>query len=448
MKKTLIYISVVTIALASCTKSQFNTPKYSTGSADFTTFISVGNSLTQGYMDGGLYAYGQSHSYPSIIAQQAKLADPSMVFNQPMVTGNGSGYIHLVYLNGQLTPVQPGDDSTAGPNPCDPDASWADWGASLQANSYNNLGIAGILLTNCVSFNSTEALINNVITGYQTNSLLGGTIGNPYGRYLAFGSAFVTSPVNYINFVRASKATFFTCWLGNNDVLGYATSGGVVESDVSPFGTIYLNAITPPDVFQAKYDSILTAFHKMGAKGICATIPDVISIPFFNTVPSYVIVNGARQYLYITTATGVRQATDGDYILLTEYTSVVAGQGVYASNPVPNNQVLDASEVDSVETATNAYNASIKSTAASFGYPVVDMHQFLTSLQSSFTIDGITLTRQFIQGGAFGLDGVHPTAIGYALIANQFIASINANYGSTIPPVSVSNYRGELFPTF
>src|SRR5580658_7647451 len=109
MKKLFIYtvapilaLSALFIQQTSCTKSQFNTPAYSTGKANFTTFISVGNSLTQGYMDGGLYNYGQSHSYPSIIAQQAKLADPSMSFIQPMVTGNGSGYIHLVYLNGQL----------------------------------------------------------------------------------------------------------------------------------------------------------------------------------------------------------------------------------------------------------------------------------------------------------------------------------------------------------
>ena len=449
MKKALLYTSIIALALASCTKTQYSAPSYSTGSANFSNFISVGNSLTQGYMDGGLYAYGQSNSYPSIIAKQIQMADPSMPFNQPMVTANGSGYIHLVYLNGQLTPIEPGDDSTAGPNPCDPDPSWATWGTNLQGNSYNNLGIAGILLNNCVALNSTQAIINNVTCGYQVISLLGSTpIGNPYGRYLNFGAA-LTNPIQYINIIRSSKATFFTCWLGNNDVLAYATSGGVVQSETAPgLGTVTLNDITPPTEFAQKYDSILLAFHNMGAKGICATIPDVTSIPFFNTVPSYVMVNGVKQYLWITTAAGVRQASSGDYILLSEYNSVLAGQGVYKSNPIPNNEVLDASEVDSVETATSAYNASIKSIAASFGYPVVDMHSFLSTLNSSITINGITLNRQFIQGGAFGLDGIHPTAIGYALIANQFISQINASYGATIPPADISKYRGELFPTF
>ncbi len=448
MKKTILYTSVAAIALASCTKTQFSSQTYSPGSANFTKMVAVGNSLTQGYMDGGLYAYGQSNSYPSIIAQQVKLAVPSMVFNQPTVTGNGSGYIHLVYLNGQLTPIEPGDDSTAGSNPCDADASWATWGTSLQVNSYNNLGEAGILLTNCVALNSTQAIINNVLTGYQDIAALGGTVGNPYGRFLNYGSALVANPTNYIDLIRSSKATFFTCWLGNNDVLGYATSGGVVTDVSTPLGTIAENEITPPAVFAQKYDSVLLAFYNMGAQGVCATIPDVTTIPFFNTVPSYVMVNGGKQYLWITTSAGVRQATDGDYIILPEYNAVVAGQGVYQSNPVPNNMVLDATEVDSVEIATNAYNASIKSLAAQYNFALVDMHAYLTTLSSSITVDGMTMTRQFVQGGAFGLDGVHPTAIGYALIANQFIATINAKYGATIPPVAVSNYRGCLFPSY
>ncbi len=440
MKKPLIYTTALILGLSACTKTQFNAPTYSVGRANFSTFISVGNSLTQGYMDGGLYTYGQSNSYPSIIAKQIQMADPSMPFTQPMVTGNGSGYIHLVYLKRTAyTPVQPGDDSTAGPNPCDADPSWANWEQALQGNSYSNLGIAGILLNYCVPLNSTQSILCNYVLG-----------ANPFGRFINFGSP---SSSEYIDLIRTSKATFFTCWLGNNDVLGYATSGGVVVDTTVPiFGRLSLNDITPPAEFAQKYDSVLAAFHSMGAQGVCATIPDVTSIPFFNTVPSYVMVNGTKQYLWITTAAGVRQANANppyDYIILPEYNAVLAGQGLYKSNPIPNSMVLDASEVDSVETATAAYNASIRTAALNFGYPVVDMNSFFSNaLKTSVTIDGISLSRQYIQGGGFGLDGVHPTARGYALIANQFIAQINATYGSNIPPAALSDYRGCLFPTY
>ena len=33
-------------------------------------------------------------------------------------------------------------------------------------------------------------------------------------------------------------------------------------------------------------------------------------------------------------------------------------------------------------------------------------------------------------GGAFSLDGVHPTARGYAFIANEFMKAIDVTYGS------------------
>ncbi|HTB32362.1 MAG TPA: SGNH/GDSL hydrolase family protein [Bacteroidia bacterium] len=449
MKRTIIYTAAVVLALASCTKTQFSTPSYSTGSANFSTMVSVGNSLTQGFMDGGLYAYGQQNSYPNIIATQVRMAYPSLVFNQPNVTGNGSGYIHLVYENNQFSPIQPGDDSTAGTNPCDADASWATWGTNLQGNTYNNLGIAGITLDNTVALNSTELLVNNVAINYQVISLIGPTpLGNPYGRFINFGAVLGT-PIQYIDKIRSSKATFFTCWLGNNDVLGYSLNGGVISSlTVTGFGTFPLDTITPPAIFAQKYDSILTAFHKLGAQGVCATIPDVATIPYFNTVPNYLTINGAPQYLWITTKTGVRQAMPGDLITLTAYSSILAGLGWYKSNPLPDNYVLDVDEVANVHNTTLSYNASIKSIAASFGYPVVDMYQFLTTLQKSYTIDGVTLTAQFIQGGAFGLDGVHPNAKGYAVIANQFINQINQTYGASIPTADVANYRGVLFPNY
>jgi hypothetical protein len=448
MKKSFIYTSVVVLVTTACTKTQFNTPSYSTGSANFSTMVSVGNSLTQGFMDGGLYAYGQSNSYPAIIATQIKLAYPSLVFNQPMVTGNGSGYIHLVYENNQFAPIQPGDDSTAGKNPCDQDPSWNTWGDTTKR--YNNLGIAGITLDQTVALTPIEMLVNNVAINYQVVSLFGPTpIGNPYGRFLNFGTVLGT-PIQYIDIIRKCKATFFTCWLGNNDVLGYSLNGGVISHlSVPGFGTFALDTITPPAVFAQKYDSILTVFHdKLHAQGVCATIPDVATIPYFNTVPNYVTINGASQYLWITTKTGVRQAVPGDLITLPAYNSILAGQGVYKSNPLPDNLVLDIDEVANVQSTTLQYNSSIKSIAARFGYPVVDMYQFLTSLQKSYTIDGITLTSQFIQGGAFGLDGIHPNAKGYAVIANQFIMAINANYGATIPLADVASYQGVTFPNF
>src|SRR5690606_37299120 len=76
----------------------------------------------------------------------------------------------------------------------------------------------------------------------------------------------------------------FTLWLGNNDVLGYAINGG--EGAVGGLGVA---DITPENYFSLGYDSLVNNLVKNGAKGVLINIPDVTSIPFFNTV----LINGA-----------------------------------------------------------------------------------------------------------------------------------------------------------
>jgi hypothetical protein len=65
------------------------------------------------------------------------------------------------------------------------------------------------------------------------------------------------------------------------------------------------------------------------------------------------------------------------------------------------------------------------------------MHAYFATLQSGVTINGYTATTVFL-GGLFGLDGIHPTNTGYALIANQFIAALNTRFSSSIATVNVS----------
>src|SRR5690606_1802120 len=102
MKKHLIFLGIVLIAI-SCRKVEFDKVDRTYGDADFTNYVAVGNSLTQGYQDGGVYEEGQRNSYPAIIAAQMKVVTPNMnTFRQPTIYGNGSGYMHLAYINGEI----------------------------------------------------------------------------------------------------------------------------------------------------------------------------------------------------------------------------------------------------------------------------------------------------------------------------------------------------------
>jgi hypothetical protein len=55
-------------------------------------------------------------------------------------------------------------------------------------------------------------------------------------------------------------------------------------------------------------------------------------------------------------------------------------------------------------------------------------------------------TADYISGGLFSLDGVHPSSRGYAIVANQFISILNSKYGTSIPYVSLSTIPGIPMP--
>ena len=70
--KTIFFI--VGVALLSACEPKMDGFKSSAGSADFSKYVALGNSLTAGYADGALYSSGQSYAYANIIGQQLMLA--------------------------------------------------------------------------------------------------------------------------------------------------------------------------------------------------------------------------------------------------------------------------------------------------------------------------------------------------------------------------------------
>lgn len=432
-----IYIIAGLFFLAAC-KPEVKTAPLTHGSANFSRFIAVGNSLTAGYADGGLYLEGQLNSYPSIMANQMQSVGGG-AFNQPLFTAaqaNGSGYLQLTGFNADGTPIT---------TPVTTD-----------------LAIRGILpvpgFGNVTLYTKYTGDIENY--GVPGIKLLNITYA-PYGDLNGYFERLLpndapNNTTDYLDFVTAKPFTFFSDWLGNNDALLYATSGGAgdVLTDETTFAQLYALSI-----------GTLTA---SGAKGVVATIPDVTSIPYFNTVTVNAIlagvqkVNPAVQGLYINalvsgTTYAPRLATASDLIVLTFPTSMI-GQpvstpygelpyGLTPYTPIDNQYVLDANEIALTQEHVLSYNSTITSIAASKGLAVFDAYTFLNNIkQSGLVIDGLNLNSNYISGGLFSLDGVHLTPRGYAIVANEFIKAINSKYGSNIPLANVANYRGVKFP--
>jgi len=105
MKKILISsLAFSALLLVSC-KTEFDQDvkdiTVSNGNADFSKFVSIGNSLTSGYRDGALYLDGQNESFPSMIAKQMALAGGSQTFTQPLMPNNVGGFSDLYLASGK-----------------------------------------------------------------------------------------------------------------------------------------------------------------------------------------------------------------------------------------------------------------------------------------------------------------------------------------------------------
>ena len=86
------------LGIVSC-EPEFENPvddneAYSTGEADFSNYVALGNSLTAGYADNALYITGQQNSYPNILAQQfKKVVEGDFDFVQPLMADNAGGLL-------------------------------------------------------------------------------------------------------------------------------------------------------------------------------------------------------------------------------------------------------------------------------------------------------------------------------------------------------------------
>lgn len=239
-------------------------PDLNTGSVDFSTYVAVGNSLTAGFTDNALFIAGQENSMPNILSQKfAMLGGGS--FTQPVMNDNFGGLI----LGGNIL--------------YDPDT-----GEQLFTPRLVTTGSAPLALEEVIGSvtPTTDFLLNNPTGPFNNMGVPGAKsyhmIAPGYGNIANFPSAanpyFIrmtgsTPNASILELAMSQNPTFFTLWAGNNDVLGYATTGG----DGS-------DPITDKTTFDFAIGSLVTTLTSNGAKGVMANIPYVTDIPHFTTV--------------------------------------------------------------------------------------------------------------------------------------------------------------------
>lgn len=277
MKKILALLAVFGLVFVSCSDDDNDdttsvlppeTPiTYTSGSANFSNYVSVGNSLTAGYSDAALFIDGQTNSYPNMLATNFELVGGG-AFNIPFMADNLGG----ATLGG--TPILGNrlilSFASGSPTPTPVSGTGSTEISNTLTGTFNNMGVPGAKSYHLAA------------PGY------GNLAGVPLGLANPYYARFASSPTStVIGDAIAQNPTFFSLWIGNNDILGYATAGGDGEDQTgNPDPSTYGGSdITDPQVFASVYNGLLQGLTAQGADGVVANIPDITTIPYFTTVP-------------------------------------------------------------------------------------------------------------------------------------------------------------------
>jgi len=426
-------LSLLVVLTACKPKYEATTPEQ--GEMNPTRFVMIGGGHTAGYMDDALTYEGQTNSVANILAEQFKTIGGG-AFNQPYVGQSSMGVSmaglapfklgYKVDCKGD-TSLSPVRIATGG------DLSILNDNLYTASNKFGNFGIPGLKLMD----------VSN--TAYANV--------NPFFKRMTSST---TSSV--LDNVMGVDPTFFSIFLGIEDVMDYAKSGGKN------------NNLPSTANFEAAYSNLVQVMTANGAKGVVATIPDVTQMPYFTTIPwnglnldsadnqtlnniynplNFFFEIGSNPFMIEDPAAndfGVRQILDGELILLSVPLDSVKCNQMGVLFPLRTEFILTLAEISTLRNQIAAYNTIIKTIATQNNLAVVETDKFAQNLKHGFVYNGISMSAKFVSGGAYSLDGIHYNAKGNALLANEFIKAINKKYKSTLHQVNAGNYDATLFP--
>jgi GDSL-like Lipase/Acylhydrolase len=384
-------------------------PAQNRKTVDFSKLVVVGDSLAAGVENGSLEDVQQVHGFANVISQQ--IGPPFLVL--PLVPPPGAPNT-LELISGGFPPViapDPAPPLTLFDVRENPGDQATDLAVPLQT-------VADALsrLPSAVPTTDETQLATDIVLGFPC-PLLG----------------ISCQPLSQVQQAVALKPTTIIIDIGNNDILGAVTSGQVSTMISSPLAFFAS--------FNKSYGSMMNTLAATKATLVVANIPDVMEAPYF--VPVWKLAQDANfPLVQVTRALGLGAF---DYVTLDALPSIEA---ILSGAPGPLPLFCSASspstpcfitlaQATAVRLATIALDAIILVQAAVHGAVVVDLFSLIDNLHAhGYKLGDVTLTTDFL-GGLFSLDGLHPTNTGYAIMANQFIQTMNTVLKTKIPLANV-----------
>lgn len=434
----MVIASFLLTIFSSC-KPKITTKNPSPGEITATRFVSIGGASTAGFMDDALFSAGQENSVGNIFAQQLQLVG-NLEFLQPLIqsadigcNAEGKSSLILGYKTDCLgiTSLSPVRTSSTGDL------------ALFQQNNF------------------TTGFHNFGVPGLKAVELTQNGLGNSNPYFARMASNPTSGQV--LSDALSRNPTFFSFFVGMDEVLAYAKKGAAIGNLTPVFGT-------DGNGFSGSIQNALNKLTENGAKGVVANIPDVTVLPFFTTIP-YDGLNltpekvaslnqiynpigisfqvGANPFMIEDPTAGVfgvRKMVPGELILLSAPLDSVKCFQMGSVFPLRNEFVLTLAELEGIRATTQQYNTVLEIQAAENNLALTDLEAFYQKLATGIMYNGIGLNLKFVSGGTVSLDGLTLNPKGNALLTNEFIKSVNNKYNATIPLVDVTNYRSTYFP--
>ncbi len=406
---------------------------------DLSRYVAVGDSITAGYADGALYYEGQLNSYATILAGQLKYAGGGD-FNQPLMEPASPGIDTLGHA--KLILERKGKVFILSHGPLSGDVSALTKNKQALEGPYHNMGVPG------------AKAITLVMPGLGNST-------NGAGNYNPFFSRMASDPAkaSIVSDALLIRPTFFTLFIGNNDALAYALSGGTENAMSAAEGSSGTG-------FEGSLDAIIDALTANGAKGVIASLPSIANIPYFNAIPynglqltaeqadalnqkhqgNLLFREGKNPFLVNSSPGMVRLAEAGELILLDLLLDENKEGYLLGKEGIPKNYTLTPAEAGAVEKTILSYNVIIRAMVEKKGLGFADVNSLVKRARLDRHYNPATQNLDYDKKGVFSLDGLHPNAFGQALLANEFIRTINDTFQTTIPMVRSYRYKGIIFP--
>ena len=418
------------------------------GNIDVSRYVAIGDSITAGYTDGALCYYGQQNTYANLISRQFRYIGGGD-FKQPFIhrdsvgvgfSGNSCLVLKNIADSFEPTSVSLSHMAEQG------DLSIFSENNYSSDGPFNNMGIPG-------------SKVISIVSEKYGNPVNGDGNYNPFFTRMASNSA----TASVLSDALLLQPTFFSLFIGNNDVLAYALSGGT------------LDVITPLEGMSGKgfEESIRTIVNSLlsnGAKGAIANLPDLNSIPYFSAIPynglvlnewESILLNekfssaglhftkGKNPFVIndsVENPNRIRKMKKGESILLDVIFDANKEHYLQGIKPIPKKYVITSSEMLKVENTIKAYNKCLKSVTEEKKLAFVDVNLLLKKARTDRIYNSLLCKFNYKNNGVFSLDGLHPNAYGQVLLANEFINAINTTYNSSIPILDIKQFKNVIFP--